>query len=314
MLRWKIVLWVLLSLVYSYGDTISQKERFLTSDTSYHLYYCSSIGASHMDGSETYDSGFYASHQGRLNHFDKVLDLSGYAIDDCTIDHQGNLYWTDRIQKAIFKADIQQKHIIKIASGFDIPFGIALDEKHDRLYWINWLQKSSHKSGVIGYTDLATQKSTIVFQNRLRSGGKLTIYDDLLYISDLFGKKILKMDTNNHMLHTVAISKQPEQTTVASKYQRLIWCDIAMDAIISIGLNGYDRHLVINFKDIFANPIALIFDNELDKLLFIEPVANKGFGSTKIGGLHSVDIEGMHKQLLYSHPSLTYIKKLMIRK
>ncbi len=304
--------------IYGYGDDIrrlisQENKSFNARFVLYDVYYCSSVGAGSMNGQQTYQSGFYGAQKGNLNHFDKILDLSGYAIDDCAVDSKGNMYWTDRLQKAIFKADVTGKKIEKIVSGFDIPIGLALDEKHQRLYWANWLQKSSHKSGVIGYTDISSKKSTIVFRNRLRSGGHLTVSDGKLYISDLFGGKILKMDLKDPVLRTVATTKQASQVTIAKKYEDLIWGDIAMDSILAIGLNGYDRRVIISFKNRFANPTSLIFDDQLDKLLFVSPVVNKGLGSSMIGGLHTIGIDGMHVKLLYSHSTLSFIQRLMIR-
>jgi len=313
-----ISIFLLIGSVYGHGDDIrtlmpKEKKNFQARSLLYDVYYCSSVGVGNMSGKQTYESGFYGAHRNRLNHFEKILDLSGYAIDDCDVDSRGNMYWTDRLQKAIFKADVTGKGIEKIVSGFDIPIGLAVDEKHQRVYWVNWLQKSSRKSGVIGYTDISSKKSTIVFQNRLRSGGHLTISDGKLYISDLFGGKILKMDLKDPVLHTVATAKQPSQVTIAKKYEDLIWGDISMDSILAVGLNGYGRRVLMSFKNKFSNPNALIFDNRLDKLLFVSPVANKGLGSSMIGGLHTIDIDGMHMKLLYSHSTLSFIQKLMIR-
>jgi len=309
---------VFISSLYSYGDDIRnlmpQKEKnFQAHALLYDVYYCSSVGVGHMNGEQTYESGFYGAQKRNLNHFNKILDLSGYAIDDCDVDSRGNMYWTDRLQKAVFKADITGKKIEKIVSGFDIPFGLAVDEKHQRVYWINWLQKSSHKSGVIGYTDLSSGKSTIVFQNRLRSGGHLTIDSGKLYISDLFGGKILEMDIEGSLLRVVASAKSPSQVTVAKKYNKIFWGDISLDSILSSGTNGYGRSVLISFNDMFANPKALVFDNRRDKLLFVSPVPNKGLGPSKIGGLQSIDTDGRHKRLLYSDRTLSYIQALIIR-
>lgn len=309
---------ILICSMYSYGDDIrklmpKEKKNFQARSLLYDVYYCSSVGVGSMSGKQTYKSGFYGAHRNRLNHFEKILDLSGYAIDDCDVDKRGNMYWTDRIHQAIFKSDATGKKIEKIASGFDIPFGLAVDEVHQRIYWVNWLQKSSRKSGVIGYTDISTKKSTIVFQNRLRSGGHLTISDAKLYISDLFGGKILKMNIQDPILRNVAKCKQPSQVTVAKKYEDIVWGDISMDSILAVGSNGYGRRVITSFKNIFSNPKAVVFDNQSDKLLFVVPVPNKGLGSSMIGGLHTIDIDGMHEKLLYSHSSLSYVQALMIR-
>jgi hypothetical protein len=319
MFQWKTIwLWIFICSIYSYGDDIrklipKENKSFHAPSVLYDVYYCSSVSVGSMNDKQTYQSGFYGAQKGNLKHFNKILDLSGYAIDDCDVDSRGNMYWTDRLQKSIFKADATGKRIEKIVSGFDIPIGLAVDEKHQRVYWVNWLQKSSRKSGVIGYTDISSKKSTIVFQNRVRSGGHLTISDGKLYISDLFGGKILKMDLKDPVLHTVATAKQPSQVTIAKKYEDLIWGDISMDSILAVGLNGYDRRVIMSFKNKFSNPNALIFDSRLDKLLFVSPVANKGLGPSMIGGLHTIDIDGMHMKLLYSHSTLNFIQKLMIR-
>jgi len=179
----------------------------------------------------------------------------------------------------------------QIVSGLDVPFGIAIDEANGRIYWSNWIQSNRSQSGEVGYSDLdGNNKKTII--RGLASGGSLTLVHNKLYVSDVFGGKIMESSLEGANLKKVADANQPAQMAFDAHNNRLIWGDIADDKISSVNLNTLQTTDLIVFDDAFANPRAVAVDKTSNRLLFIKPVENSGLGSNPSWQLHSADLNG----------------------
>ena len=264
-----------------------------TGSVKYDLYYCKSISTSSADGM-TVKSGIYGAHRESLAEATEIINLDGSGlIDSCAVDSAGNLYWTDRAAHGVFRSDPDGKQVRQIVSGLTIPLGLAIDETNKRIYWSDWIQNTTPKSGKIGYSDLDGKNPKTIITG-LTSGGKLTIADGKLYVSDLFGGNILQSNLEGEGLKKIADANQPGQAAYDAQHNRLIWTDIADDKIRSTDLDTLSTSDVIVFADEFANPRALAIDPATRRMYFIKPVENTGLGPNPSSQLHSADLDGTH--------------------
>lgn len=227
--------------------------------------------------------GIYSADLDDISSFKKVVEFSD-STDVCISDSQGNLYWSDREKNGIMKSDPDGKNVRQIIFGLDIPIGLAIDESRGRIYWNNWKQSASPQSGEIGYASLEGDSTNIIITEGLASGGHL-LFDpnsDTLYISDVFGGKIVKTDIDGNNSITITTAGQPEQLAIDYQNRRLIWADIELDEILSVGLDGLNKQVLIDFNDQFANPRALVIDQNNSKILFV--ITNNDFYSSNLDG------------------------------
>ena len=275
----------------------------------YDLYVCSSIGTSGPNG-QTYRSGIYGTFYGREEQFEEIVNLDGVdsLIDSCAVDDHGNLYWTDRGKHGIFKADPNGANPRQIVFNLDIPFGLAIDETHQRLYWTNWLQQDHPQTGQIGYTDLDGNNPVVIIDS-LRSGGDLLIDQTRkkLYISDLFGGKILQTDLDGSDLTTLVTANRPEQLALDTEEGILYWADIADDALYRVHLDGTGKAPVLTFGDDFANPSVLARNGT--RLLFNVRATVNG-NTTEV--LRSYDLLSHQLQTVSTHLPFA-IKKIILK-
>jgi hypothetical protein len=278
------------------GCNESNDEGILTEEEKipYDIYWCSSISISSIDGSTKYESGIYGVKNESLETIHTILSFDTF-IDSCTVDDDGNIYWGDRTKKAIFKADRKGSNVKEIISNLDIPLGLAIDNKNKRIYWSNWLQSNDPQSGEIGYANLDGTEQNIIIDEGLSSGGSILVdfNTDKLYVSDIFGKKIVKTGLEGGTLDTIVTSDSPHQFDIDYENSKLIWTDVADDAIYSINLDSTDKTTLISFDDIFANPSSLSIDQKNNKLYF----DSRGSG---VASLSSSNLDGSDIKLLNS--------------
>lgn len=257
----------------------------------YDMYWSSSIGHSGANGTYT-ESAIYGARRGSFDQATKIIDFNT-SIESCAVDKEGNIYWGDRDHKAIFKADRNGGNIREIVSNLDIPVGLAIDDTRKRIYWSNWLQANSPQSGEIGYANLDGSNQNIIVNTGLASGGyiSLDLNNSNLYISDLFGSKIVKTGLEGGALQVVTTANYPVQFDIDYKHGRLIWADVGADSILSVNLDGTNVHEIITFNDAFANPWGLSIDQTNDTLYFV----SKGLTVQRENGyevLESSDLNG----------------------
>lgn len=229
---------------------------------AYDIYWMSSIG-----DNKGYDSGIYGANINALDVSTKIIDLTT-RINPCTVDEEGNIYWCDVTNHAIYKAEPDGSNIIKIISDLEHPIGIAIDNNRQRIYWANWLK--NEKKGVVGYSSFSKNGRNIVVSDELRSGGHL-FYDtqyDKLYASDLFGNKVIYIDLKTNKMTKLASAKQASDIVVDYENQKVVWADLSADNISSINFDGSDKKVLIQFKSQFANPDALTIDTVNKRLVY----------------------------------------------
>ncbi len=302
---WRSVLFLISSLLLagisgceSGSDFGPTRTRDTAQTPLYSMYVCSSVGVSSQSG-HTYRSGIFGARRGQEEEFETILNLDGddNLIDSCAVDSHGNLYWTNRGKNGIFKADPNGANPRQIVFGLDVPFGLAIDETHQRIYWANWVQGKNTQTGQIGYADLEGHNPKTIVDS-LRSGGDILVdpTNGKLYISDLMGGKILRCNLDGSALSTFVTANQPEQMALDFAHNTLYWADIADDALYRVNLDGSGKQTVIAFGDEFANPSVLALEN--NRLLF-NIRANVNGNTTEV--LRSFDLQSHAQQTVSTH-------------
>ena len=188
--------------------------------------------------------GIYLSNSKDLREQTEVVK-SYKQITTCNVDKYGNLYWIDRTNEGLYKANIDGTNAKKIMTLPILATGLAIDNIHERVFSAQWNPKKKHHE--IVYSDLSGNNKTILFSNRelLRSVGGM-FYDyvqDRLYVSDLTKKQIISIDVKTKKLTKIAYSNRPEDIVIDYKNKRIIWAD---SNVYSANLDGSDKKILIS--------------------------------------------------------------------
>lgn len=293
-----MIFMILVIMINGCGEDKENKET-----AHYDIYWSSSIS-----GSEGVDSGIYGIGGSSFDKTTKIIDLNT-SINSCVVDNKGNIYWADADKKAIFKADQTGGNITEIVNNLTHPIGLAIDEERKRIYWSDWLQTNPVQTGEIGYANMDGTGQNIIITTGLSSGGHLLIdtINDKLYISDIFGSKIVRTDMEGIGVETIVIADQPSQMAIDYKNEKIIWADIGSDNISSVDFDGANEQELIAFDDIFANPSALGIDYKTERILFV--VNKQDIGLTQ--ELKSSDLNGENIETLNYSPR-TEVRSLWI--
>lgn len=270
------------SLLDNSNDTKIKKIKPL-----YDIYWSSSIG-----GNRGYQSAIYGAHRDNLKKPTKIISLST-RINPCTVDKEGNIYWCDVSNGSIYKSNPDATSVEQIISNLEHPIGIAIDNEGGKLYWADWL--SSEKKGVISSSNLSGSNKKVLLNRKLRSGGHL-FYDALhhnLYISDLFGKKILIFNVNTKTTTQILSVDQASDIVLDYINNRIIWADISKDTISSANLDGSDIKVLISFISQFANPKALTIDTVNQRLVY--SISHTKTSTTRI---ETANLDGSNRKLV----------------
>lgn len=258
----------------------------------YDVYWAYSLG-----GDNGNIGGIYGANIDSLDIPTKVININT-SIESIATDKNGNIYWADSLRDGIYKADKNGNNIQEIVSDLSHPMGIAIDSKRNRIYWAD--SQQDIKKGFIGYSNLDGKDKKLIVTDKLKSGGGL-YYDeqhDKLYISDLFGGKIMRLDLINNDLSILAYAGQPDGLTVDYKNRRIVWADIEDDCIASVGFDGSDKRVLVQFESGFANPSAVTINKANNRIIY-------AMSKDSIGQIGSSNLDGGNSKIVYSsfHPS-----------
>ena len=258
-----------------------------TTKPTYDLYWITTI-----NGNMTGDvGGIYGVKRDEMDISTKIIHLNT-RVHSAVVDKAGNIYWTDITNHGIYKADPDGSNVQKIISDINRPTAITIDHTRGRIYWTNWLDNRAE----VGFADLDNSEKKVISTDSkiLRSGGGL-FYDevyDKLYVSDLSGRKIIRIDLKTNDVTRLAYANQPAGIVVDYKNRRVIWADIADDSISSVKFDGSDQKVLIKFESQFSNPTALTIDKVNDRLVYIYN-APKG-----LERLETSDLDGSNRKVM----------------
>lgn len=190
------------------------------------------------------DSAIYGLNHNELNSRTQIIK-SVNNFSSSSVDKDGNIYWGNRTENAIYKSDLDGSNIKKIItlSKNNIPDGIAIDNQNGIIYWTHWL--NDKKYAELCSADLSGNNKKILLSNKsiMESGGKI-FYDYLhkkLYISDYLGKKIIVYDLKTKNTKNLTFASHPEDIVVDYKNKKVIWSDSDNGNISSVDFDGSNK-------------------------------------------------------------------------
>jgi len=250
-------------------ETTGDGGGTVTTPSPYLLYYCAHIGIGNTDSR----AGIYGiKKSGETYTIETVVDLDGKSLDSCTMDQSGHFYWGDRDAHVIYKSDAHGANPTAIVHGLDIPYrGLAIDPTTQRLYWSNWRQSDDPQTGEVVSSDLAGSNRTTLMTS-LKSGGSLTLdtAHRTLYVSDLFGDRIIKADLDGSNQEQVATTSQPHQTAINPQGGYLIWQDRDQDGMHQISLTDSSIQDPFASENTFGDIRTMTYDTTNGDLYYFE--------------------------------------------
>jgi cytochrome c553 len=218
--------------------------------------------------------GIFLLDSENLNKQTKVVDLHAQLIA-CDVDKYGDLYWVDRTNEGLYKANINGTNRRKIMTLPDLASGLAIDNERERVFSAQWNLKRKHHE--IVYSDLSGNNKTILVSDRelLRSVSGM-FYDsmyDKLYVADATAKQVVVIDIKTRMLKKLASSSYPSGVVIDYKNNKVIWLDRREKNIYSANLDGSGKKTLIDFNvaDNRVNPTyneAVTIDTINNRLIF----------------------------------------------
>jgi len=193
--------------------------------------------------------GVFLVNSEDLNTQTKIVD-SRKQLMACNADKYGNIYWVDRTNEGLYKANIDGTNIRKIVTLPVLASGLAIDNEGKRIFSAQWNRKRKHHE--IVYSDLSGNNKTILLSNRqlLRSVSGM-FYDYLsnkLYVSDSTAKQIVVIDLKTKKLKKLVSSSHPVGIVIDYINNKLIWLDRRDKNIYSANFDGSDKKVLIDFN------------------------------------------------------------------
>ena len=215
-------------------------------------------------------NGIYLTNSKDFNNQTKVVDIDNKQLMACGVDKYGNLYWVDRGNDGLYKANFDGTNARKIVTLPVLASGLAIDNKRERLFSAQWnIQRKHHE---IVYSDFSGNNKTRLLSDRslLRSVTGM-FYDhvnDKLYVSDSTKQQIVSIDLQTKELSKVVSSKRPQSIVVDYKNQRIIWADREDSSVYSANLDGSDKKILIPSDGEERTLEVVTLDTTHDRLLF----------------------------------------------
>ncbi len=215
-------------------------------------------------------NGIYLTNSNDFNKQKKVVDIDNKQLMACGVDKYGSLYWVDRGNDGLYKANFDGTNARKIVTLPVLASGLAIDNKRERLFSAQW--NIQHKHHEIVYSDFSGNNKTILLSDRslLRSVTGM-FYDhvnDKLYVSDSTKQQIVSIDLQTRELKKVVSSKRPQSIVVDYKNQRIIWADREDSSVYSANLDGSDKKILIPSDGEERTLEVVTLDTTHDRLIF----------------------------------------------
>lgn len=270
----------------------------------FHTYWIHSISGTDVDGVQRYRGTIFGCGEEGFNNPVEIVSLN-HDVRSIAVDENRNIYWTDITTGEIMKADSSGHNVRAIVKGLMYPIALTIDNKNKKLYWNDWQNKTKLQKGYIGRSNLNGEGAEILVSSGLRSGGTIKIdeREGKLYIADLFGKKIVRINLDGTNMVPIAFSEQPAGLEIDYDNRRIYWTDLSKDGIYASDYDGRNQHRLYTNGDGFSNPEALVYDHTRQKIFFAQ---NINFQDN----IFSIDINGNNLQNEYAQQHL-YIRAIV---
>lgn len=264
----------------------------------FHTYWIHAISGRDVDGVQRVRGMIYGCGEEGFNNPVEIVSLD-HDVRSIVVDENRNIYWTDITTGEIMKADPDGHNVRAIVKGLMYPIALTIDNKNKKLYWNDWQQKIDPQKGYIGRSDLNGQGAEIVVRSGLRSGGTIKIdeREEKIYVADLFGKQIVRINLDGTNMVPIAYSAQPAGLDIDYDHRRIYWTDLNKDGIYACDYDGRNQQSLYSNGDGFSNPEALLYDRIRQKIFFAQSVNFQD-------NIFSIDLNGKNLRNEYAQAHL----------
>lgn len=256
----------------------------------YHTYWLHSGSSNNLQKSNQY-GGIYGCYE---DGFQNPVELVSFSHDvrSMAVDGEGNLYWADITTGEIIKSDSNGKNARAIIGRLSHPMGITIDRKRKLLFWSDRQQNAGSFSGGIGRSDLDGNNAKYILLNGLVSGGKLKVDENeaTLYIPDISGKKIVRINEDGQNMIGLVFAIKPEGFDIDTQRRKLYWTDDLNSGIYESDYDGRNKRIVYTYYTTYENFETLLFSPSTQRIYF----GKLGPGSQSIWSTSVNDTSSLH--------------------
>jgi hypothetical protein len=285
--------------------TIENHTKYQEIDyNKFHSYWVDSSHITDVDGAQRYKGTIFGCGEQGFNNPVEIISLD-HDVRSIAVDETRNIYWTDITTGEILKADPNGRNARAIVKGLVYPTALTIDNKNKKLYWNDWQNKSKPQKGYVGRSNLNGTGAEIFLSNGLQSGGTIKVdeREGKIYIVDLFGKKIVRVNLDGTNMVTIVYAGQPAGLDIDYDRRRIYWTDLSKDGIYASDYDGKNQQRIYTNGDTFSNPEALVYDRIRQKIFFAQNINYQD-------NIFSMDVSGNNLRNEYSQPHL-YIRAIV---
>lgn len=256
----------------------------------YHTYWLHSGSSNNLKHSDQY-GGIYGCYE---DGFQNPVELVSFSHDvrSMAVDGEGNLYWADITTGEIMKSDSSGKNVRAIIGRLSHPMGITIDRKRKLLFWSDRQQNAGGFSGGIGRSDLDGNNAKYILVNGLVSGGKLKVDENeaKLYIPDILGKKIVRINEDGQNMIGLVFVIKPEGFDIDTQRRKLYWTDDLNSGIYESDYDGRNKRIIYTYFTTYENFETVLFNPVTQRIYF----GKLGPGSQSIWSTSVNDSSSLH--------------------
>lgn len=275
------------------NETIEDQNSYQNTPRRYfHTYWVHSGSSNNLRKSDQF-GGIYGCYDEGLKNPLELVSFN-HEVRSIAVDGDGNLYWADITTGQIMKSDPNGHHVRAIVDRLSHPMGIAIDKKRKLLFWSDRQRNEGGFSGGIGRSDLEGKGVKYIVVNDLLSGGKIKVDENeaKLYIPDIVGKKIVRVDEDGHNMIGLVFTIKPEGFDIDPKRRKMYWTDDMNAGIYESDYDGRNKRLVYTYYTTYENFELLMFSPKDQRVYFgrLGP-GSQSIGYTSIYDEHSYQIQ-----------------------
>lgn len=263
----------------------NEKSNYISQQHYFHTYWVHSGSSNNLRKSDQF-GGIYGCYENGLKNPIELVSFN-HEVRSMAVDGDGNLYWADITTGQIVKADPNGQNSRPIVSRLSYPMGITIDKKRKLLFWCDRQKNAGGYSGGIGRSDLEGKGAKYIVVNDLRSGGKLKVDENeaKIYIPDISGKKIVRVNEDGNNMIGLVFSIKPEGFDIDPQRRKMYWTDDMNSGIYESDYDGRNKRIVYTYYTTDENFETVMFNPRDQRVYF----GKLGPGSQSIGSASIYD-------------------------
>ncbi|MDD5385906.1 MAG: hypothetical protein PHQ22_01780 [Sulfuricurvum sp.] len=268
---------------------LPMEEKYSAPSQRFHTYWLHSGSSNNLQKSDQFGGIFGCYGEGLKNPVELVT--FNHDVRSMTVDGEGNLYWADNTTGQIIKSDSNGKNVRAIVGRLSHPMGIAVDKQRKLLFWSDRQQHEGGFSSDIGRSDLDGNNAKYIVVNGLVSGGKLKVdeKEGKLYIADIEGKKIVRVNEDGENMIGLVFAIKPEGFDIDIENRKLYWTDDLNSGIYQSDFDGRDKRIVYTYFTTDENFETVMYNPKTQRVYFgkLGPVS-QSIWSTSVNNTESI--------------------------